>query len=55
LLRGGFAATGEVDSNRGFQADSVSSILTPTFKVDTKALFAHPYYWAPFVLIGNWK
>jgi CHAT domain-containing protein len=19
------------------------------------ASFAHPYYWAPFVLMGNWK
>ncbi|MDQ3667024.1 MAG: CHAT domain-containing protein, partial [Acidobacteriota bacterium] len=27
----------------------------PTFKVDPKAPFAHPYYWAPFILIGNWR
>jgi CHAT domain-containing protein len=25
------------------------------FKPDPKAPFAHPYYWAPFILIGNWK
>lgn len=25
------------------------------FKVDQKKPFAHPYYWAPFVLFGNWK
>jgi CHAT domain-containing protein len=25
------------------------------FKPDLKAPFAHPYYWAPFILIGNWK
>jgi CHAT domain-containing protein len=25
------------------------------FKLDPKAPFAHPYYWAPFILIGNWK
>jgi CHAT domain-containing protein len=25
------------------------------FKIDPKAPYAHPYYWAPFVLIGNWK
>jgi CHAT domain-containing protein/tetratricopeptide (TPR) repeat protein len=22
---------------------------------DTQGTFAHPYYWAPFVLIGNWR
>ena len=25
------------------------------FKVDQKKPFAHPYYWSPFVLFGNWK
>lgn len=27
----------------------------PEFKKDMKAPFAHPYYWSPFVLIGNWQ
>ena len=27
----------------------------PLFKRDDKKPFAHPYYWAPFILIGNWK
>jgi CHAT domain-containing protein len=27
----------------------------PAFKPDPKAPFAHPYYWAPFILIGNWR
>jgi CHAT domain-containing protein/Tfp pilus assembly protein PilF len=27
----------------------------PKFKPDPDAPYAHPYYWAPFVLIGNWK
>jgi len=26
-----------------------------TFKRDDKKPFAHPYYWAPFILIGNWQ
>lgn len=30
-------------------------LAEPTFKVDPKAPYAHPYYWAPFILIGNWK
>ena len=27
----------------------------PKFNADPKKPFAHPYYWAPFILIGNWK
>jgi CHAT domain-containing protein len=27
----------------------------PRFTVDPKRPYAHPYYWAPFILIGNWK
>ena len=25
------------------------------FKTDGEKLFAHPYYWSPFVIYGNWK
>jgi len=25
------------------------------YKRDPRAPFAHPHYWAPFILIGNWK
>jgi CHAT domain-containing protein/uncharacterized protein HemY len=25
------------------------------YKRDSKVPFAHPHYWAPFILIGNWK
>jgi CHAT domain-containing protein len=27
----------------------------PSFTPNPKAPYAHPYYWAPFVLIGDWK
>jgi CHAT domain-containing protein len=27
----------------------------PRFTPDAKKPYAHPYYWAPFILIGNWK
>ncbi|MEK6324979.1 MAG: tetratricopeptide repeat protein [Acidobacteriota bacterium] len=33
----------------------VSEKDAPPFKRDEKKPFAHPYYWAPFILIGNWK
>ena len=26
----------------------------PAYAVDPKAPYAHPYYWAPFFLMGNW-
>lgn len=28
---------------------------TRTFPRDSSAPFAHPYYWSPFILIGNWR
>jgi CHAT domain-containing protein len=27
----------------------------PAFTRDPNAKYSHPYYWAPFILIGNWK
>ncbi|MFZ0062227.1 MAG: tetratricopeptide repeat protein [Pyrinomonadaceae bacterium] len=33
----------------------VDATDAPPFKRDEKKPFAHPYYWAPFILIGNWK
>ena len=33
--------------------DRVSNQLP--FKADPKAPYAHPYFWAPFILIGNWR
>ena len=27
----------------------------PQFTIDPKKPYAHPYYWAPFILIGNWR
>jgi CHAT domain-containing protein len=27
----------------------------PDFDADQSRPFAHPYFWAPFILIGNWR
>ena len=27
----------------------------PKYEADAQAPWAHPYYWAPFILIGNWQ
>ena len=35
--------------------DDATEMPVLAFKKDPKAPFAHPYYWAPFILIGNWK
>ncbi|MGH9971215.1 MAG: tetratricopeptide repeat protein [Pyrinomonadaceae bacterium] len=36
-------------------ATSITATNQPRFTPDPKAPYAHPYYWAPFILIGNWK
>lgn len=28
---------------------------TPHLRNCPKAPFAHPYFWAPFIIVGNWK
>jgi CHAT domain-containing protein len=36
-------------------ADIPQTSKKPRFTPDPKKPYAHPYYWAPFILIGNWK
>jgi CHAT domain-containing protein/Tfp pilus assembly protein PilF len=36
------------------RSDSSASVL-PRFPWEPWAPYAHPFYWAPFILIGNWK
>lgn len=43
---GGTAERGAVRTTDGQQA--VAFVPNP------EAPFAHPYYWAPFILMGNW-
>jgi CHAT domain-containing protein len=33
---------------------NVSSGTAPVFTPDPAKPYAHPYYWAPFILMGNW-
>jgi CHAT domain-containing protein len=40
-------------AGRAAEGDDASAL--PVFTPDPKAPYAHPYYWAPFVLIGNWR
>jgi CHAT domain-containing protein len=55
LLRGELQVTGETLAAREITHERDKTANQPLFKVDAKAPYAHPYYWAPFILIGNWK
>jgi CHAT domain-containing protein len=37
------------------EEDKPGAANQPRFTPDPKKPYAHPYYWAPFILIGNWK
>jgi CHAT domain-containing protein/uncharacterized protein HemY len=55
----GTAAQMQLDQNHKraqlFSQPLKGSSAQPLFKANPKAPFAHPYYWAPFILIGNWR
>ena len=55
LLRGELQVTGEALAAREIVHEAAKVTNQPQFKPDPKAAYAHPYYWAPFILIGNWK
>ncbi len=52
LLRG---ATGgsSAEGSRGAKLKGAPEAKA-SFQPDPKAPYAHPYYWAPFILMGNW-
>lgn len=64
-LRGNGRANGKVVVMRGAPRQTydttradvlfVSEANAPAFKRDDTKPFAHPYYWSPFVLFGNWR
>ncbi len=57
LLRGEFEVESAQSASRQITHEDAkpAEAKRPLFKLDPKAPFAHPYYWAPFILIGNWK
>lgn len=40
---------------RGAEIIYIEKSQAPAFKAGPDKPFAHPYYWAPFILIGNWR
>jgi CHAT domain-containing protein len=60
LLRGEGSteiATAKVTTVRQLthEDDKPAAADKPRFTADPKRPYAHPYYWAPFILIGNWR
>ena len=57
LLGGDAPGAGAADRNRDIRLDKAGADAKglPAFRPDPKTPYAHPFYWAPFILIGNWK
>ncbi len=55
LLRGQIRAGPVKIAAKNLDRGTGSVAGQPRFETDPKAPFAHPYFWAPFILIGNWK
>jgi CHAT domain-containing protein len=58
LLRGEAQIHADGERDRGLVPIRESSGATgpeaPSFPVNANAPYAHPFYWAPFFLMGNW-
>jgi CHAT domain-containing protein len=55
LLRGEVKAGAASKRSRSEFAGEIKGGKFPEYKADAERPYAHPYYWAPFILIGNWR
>ncbi|HSB28759.1 MAG TPA: CHAT domain-containing protein, partial [Pyrinomonadaceae bacterium] len=57
LLKGSNVSAASTNSQRSSAPVQTgpSTSAAPPYKQDPNAKYSHPYYWAPFILIGNWK
>jgi CHAT domain-containing protein/tetratricopeptide (TPR) repeat protein len=53
MIRGELKRTGQSTGCR--DGEFVEGPKVTKFKCDTNAPYSHPYFWSPFVLIGNWR
>ncbi len=54
FLAGGQRRNGAVGTRKGFMIDAETSDDDDNYAYNPQAPYAHPYYWAPFILMGNW-
>lgn len=55
LMRGSYPASNGRKPPRADNFVADSTAVGPPFETDKNAPYAHPYYWAPFILFGNWR
>ncbi|HUR98298.1 MAG TPA: CHAT domain-containing protein, partial [Pyrinomonadaceae bacterium] len=56
LMRGSYSDAGGIKPPRADAfAGTGPTPVGPPFETDKNAPYAHPYYWAPFILFGNWR
>jgi CHAT domain-containing protein len=55
LLRGAQTASDATAARGATRTPAAAqTAAAPAFATDPKVPFAHPFYWAPFILMGNW-
>jgi len=55
LMRGSYSSEEGLKPPRAEAFAGNSQAVGPPFETDKNAPYAHPYYWAPFILFGNWR
>jgi len=55
MIEGRLKPTAKEEKNRAELVGGVQGANGKSFMFDRAKPFAHPYYWSPFVLIGNWR
>lgn len=55
MFSGAIQAPSECQAQKETAGTKPDVCATPPFSPNPAKPFAHPYYWAPFVLFGNWR
>jgi CHAT domain-containing protein len=55
LITGNFGSSTMTGAKRDTTEIVGADARRSAFITDSKRPYAHPYYWSPFILIGNWR